>query len=88
MLYSFDIAFLLFDSRPIKPSFLCKELRAEEEMHMFMSINPKGTQYFLGPKLQDASRTNEELPVETLDIGIWSVVGKLEIFVKSKHTVI
>ena len=37
---------------------------------MFMSINPKGTQYFLGPKLQDASRTNKGLPVETLDISI------------------
>lgn len=37
---------------------------------MFMSINPKGTQYFLGPKLQDASRTNKGLPVETRDNSI------------------
>lgn len=79
---SFDEAFLLFDKLPIKPGFPLTELYAEEEIHMFMSINPKGTQYFLGPKLQDSSRTNKGLPVETLDISVSSVLGKLEIFVK------
>lgn len=37
---------------------------------MFLSINTKGTQYFLGSILQDASRTNEGLPVEILDISL------------------
>ena len=42
---------LLFENLPIKPGFPWKELCAEEEVHMFMSINPKGAQYFLGPKM-------------------------------------
>lgn len=60
-LSSSDETFLVFDNLPIKPGFPWKELCAEEEIHMFMSINPKETQYFHGPKLQDDSRTNKRI---------------------------